>query len=180
MINNEDMDRRTYILIGSALALAIFVAFGATSNPGNTGTVNSSEWQEVELEDVNSGETFTVAELEKPLLVETFAVWCPTCTNQQNEIKKLKETSNVTSVSLDVDSNEDEQQISRHTEENGFEWRYAISPPELTRMLIQEYGNSIANPPSAPVVLVCENGSRRLSNGVKTASTLQNEIEEGC
>lgn len=179
-MKTEDFDQKMYILAGSALALAIFVAFGSTQNPGTTGTVNSSAWQEVELQDVNSGEPFTVSELEKPLLVETFAVWCPTCTNQQNEIKKLKEDSNVTSVSLDVDPNEDGQQISQHTEENGFDWRYAISPPELTRMLIQEYGSSIANPPSAPVVLVCENGSRRLSNGVKTASTLQQEIEEGC
>ncbi len=179
-MKTKDFDRKTYILAGSALALAIFVAFGATQNARTTGAVNSSAWQEVELQDVNSGDSFTVTELEKPLLVETFAVWCPTCTNQQNEIKKLKEDSNVTSVSLDVDSNEDEQQISRHTEENGFDWRYAISPPELTRMLIQEYGNSIANPPSAPVVLVCENSSRRLSNGVKTASTLQQEIQEGC
>lgn len=175
-----DFDRKTYILAGSALALTIFVAFGATQNRGATGTVNSSAWQEVELQNVNSGESFTVVELEKPLLVETFAVWCPTCTNQQNEIKKLKKESNITSVSLDVDSNEDKQQIKRHTEENGFDWRYAISPPELTRMLIQEYGNSIANPPSAPVVLVCENESRRLSNGVKAASKLQQEIDEGC
>jgi len=179
-MKNEDFDRKTFILAGSALSLIIFIAFGAIQNSGTTGTVNSSAWQEVELQDVNSGESFTVADLEKPLLVETFAVWCPTCTNQQNEIKKLEEDSDVTSVSLDVDSNEDEQQISRHTEENGFDWRYAISPPELTRMLIQEYGNSIANPPSAPVILVCENGSRRLSNGVKTASTLQQEIQEGC
>jgi hypothetical protein len=175
-----DFDRKTYILAGSALALAIFVVFGATQNSGNTGTVNSSAWQEVELEDVNSGEKFTAAELEKPLLVETFAVWCPTCTNQQNEIKKLKEESNVTSVSLDVDPNEERQQIRRHKREKGFDWRYAISPPELTRMLIKEYGNTIANPPFAPVVLVCENGSRRLSNGVKKASNLQQEIQEGC
>jgi len=179
-MKNEYLDLKTIILAVSALALTVFIAFGSTNNSGKPGTVNATEWQEVELEDVEGEESFTVAGLEKPLLVETFAVWCPTCTNQQNEIKELKKISNVTSVSLDVDSNEDEQQIRRHREENGFGWRYAISPPELTRLLIQEYGNSIANPPSAPVILVCEDGSRRLPNGVKTASTLQQEIKEGC
>jgi hypothetical protein len=179
-MKTEGLDRKTYILAGSALALAIFVAFGATQSSKTVGSANSSAWQEIELQDVNSGESFTVAELEKPLLVETFAVWCPTCTNQQNEIKKLKKESNITSVSLDVDPNEDEQQIRKHSRKNGFDWRYAISPPELTRMLVQEYGNSIANPPSAPVVLVCKNSSRRLSNGVKTSSTLQKQIKEGC
>jgi peroxiredoxin len=132
------------------------------------------------LEDVNSGETFTVAELEKPVLVETFAVWCPTCTNQQREIREFHEQSNTTSVSLNVDSNEDEEQITRHTEENGFDWRYAVSPPELTRILVNEYGTTIANPPSAPAILVCENGTRRLPNGVKPVSKLQEEVEKGC
>jgi len=177
----QDLDRNTFILAASALALTAFIAVGATNNSENTtSSVNASDWQEIELEDVNSGESFTVAELEKPVLVETFAVWCPTCTNQQNEIKELKKNSNITSVSLDVDSNEDKQQISRHTSENGFEWRYSISPPEMTRMLIDQYGASVANPPSAPVILVCEDGSRRLSNGVKTASTLQQQIDRGC
>ncbi|EGQ43867.1 MAG: redoxin [Candidatus Nanosalina sp. J07AB43] len=176
----EDFDRRTYILAGSAAALFVFIAFGMAYGQESPNEAGSSQWQEINLEDVNSGQSFTINQLERPVLVETFAVWCPTCTNQQNEIKKLKRSSNVTSVSLDVDSNEDKQQIRQHTQENGFDWRYAISPPELTRMLIQEYGNSIANPPSAPVILVCQNTSKRLSNGVKTASTLQDQIQEAC
>jgi hypothetical protein len=86
----------------------------------------------------------------------------------------------VTSVSLNVDPNEDEQQIKEHTQENGFDWRYAVSPTELTRALVQEYGPSMANPPSAPAVLVCENSTRKLQNGVKPVSKLREEIEEGC
>lgn len=173
-------DTRETILIASTILLIGLIAVGVTQNSGNKNTVNATEWQQVELEDVNSGETYTVAELEKPLLVETFAVWCPTCTNQQNEIKKYHEQSNITSVSLDVDSNEDKQQIRRHTEENGFDWRYSVSPPGLTRMLVNEYGTTIANPPSAPVILVCEDGTRRLENGVKSASKLEEEVQKGC
>lgn len=175
------LEKREKILAGSTAILLALVVLGATHNPGLAPSTNTSgDWQEIELKDVNSGVTFTVAELEKPVLVETFAVWCPTCTNQQREIKKLHEQSDVTSVSLNVDSNEDEQQIKKHTEENGFDWRYAISPPKLTRMLVNQYGPTIANPPSAPAILVCENGSRRLPNGVKPVSKLQEEVEKGC
>lgn len=178
-MNIEEFDWKTYVLAASVLALGVFVFLGSTQG-SNGADAGGSSWQDVRLQDVNSGEFFTIGGLEKPLLVETFAVWCPTCTNQQNEIKKLKNRSNITSVSLDVDPNEDEQQIKRHTEENGFDWRYAVSPSRLTRMLIQEYGNSIANPPSAPVIVVCDNTTDRLSNGVKTASTLQKEVRRVC
>ncbi|PSH00973.1 MAG: hypothetical protein BRC30_00715 [Nanohaloarchaea archaeon SW_7_46_7] len=176
----EELDKRSIILGFSSILLVGFLIYGASQNAEPQSNVNAPEWRNLQLEDANTGDEFTISELEKPLLVETFAVWCPTCTNQQNKIKQLKQDSNITSVSLDVDSNEDKEQIRRHTEENGFDWRYAISPPELTLMLTQKFGNSIANPPSAPVVLVCEEGSRKLPNGVKTASTLQQEIEEGC
>lgn len=173
------LDRRDYILISSAAVLVLVVGFGALQDTSDNSR-SITEWQEVELEDVSSDETFTISELEKPVLVETFAVWCPTCTRQQQEIKKLHRDSDVDSVSLNVDSNEDEEQIRRHKQENGFTWRYAVSPTGLTRALVQEYGASIANPPSAPAVLVCKNGTRKLQNGVKPVSKLKEEVETGC
>lgn len=176
-----NLDKRGAILAASALFVVALIASGV--NQGSSGeavqTANST-WQQVELEDVNSGQSFTVAELDKPVLIETFAVWCTTCTRQQQEIKKLHEQSGVTSVSLNVDVNEDGEKIRQHTQRQGFDWRYAVSPPELTRSLVEQYGNSIRHPPSAPVVLVCENSTRRLPNGVKPVSKLQEEIERGC
>jgi|GEM_PF-5570575 hypothetical protein len=52
--------------------------------------------------------------------------------------------------------------------------------PSLTKSLVDEYGASIANPPSAPVVVVCENTSERLQNGVKPASKIKSEVERMC
>lgn len=171
-------DRKETIVAISFLVLVLLVSIGIALE--DSGKTETSDWKEIKLEDVNSGDKFKISELDKPVLVETFAVWCPTCTRQQQEIKKLHERSNVTSVSLDVDPNEDQNQIRRHTEQNGFNWRYAISPPEMTRALINEYGNSLANPPSAPAVLVCENSTRKLQNGVKPVSKLEQEVQEGC
>jgi thiol-disulfide isomerase/thioredoxin len=175
----RDLDIRDYILIASSLILVFLIGFGVLQEIAVDGS-NATDWKDIELEDVNSGKTFTISGLEKPVLVEAFAIWCPTCTRQQQEVKELHSVSNVTSVSLNVDPNEDKQQIRRHTRENDFNWRYAVSPTELTRALVQEYGASMANPPSAPAVLVCENSTRKLPNGVKPASKLKEEVENGC
>ena len=65
--------------------------------------------------------------------------------------------------------------------ENGFDWLYAISPKELATGLIDEFGINVVNAPSAPVVLVCADGSTRfLGRGLKSVSELQEEIKKGC
>lgn len=145
----------------------------------------NSTWKNIELEDVRTGETFKIGDFKgKPVLVESFAVWCPTCTKQQKEIKKLHEElgDSVISISLDTDSNEDELKILNHIEANGFDWYYAVSSIEMTQSLIDEFGNSIVNAPSAPVVLICEDGSfRKLSGfGSRNVDELKEEIELGC
>lgn len=163
--------------------LVLLVAAGALTFLDTDGTgeaTNATDWREVPLEDVSTGETFTVAELEKPVLVETFAVWCPTCTRQQKEVQELHRQSGITSVSLDTDPNEDAAKIRQHLNRHGFDWRYAVAPSELTRSLVREHGRVMVNPPSAPMVLVCENGTRKLPTGVKPASKLQEEVEKGC
>lgn len=164
--------------------LILGLAIGVFLNISEQGAVSSgleaSDWRNVTVQDVATGENFTVSGLEKPVLVETFAVWCPTCTRQQQEIKELKEEINVTSVSLDVDPNEQAQKVRNHIQRNNFTWRYAVAPTGLTQMLVNRYGPSLANPPSTPVVLVCENSTRKLENGVKTSSELEEEIDQGC
>ncbi|MBI2043731.1 redoxin family protein [Candidatus Pacearchaeota archaeon] len=124
--------------------------------------LSSMHWINAELKDVRTGENFKISDFNgKKVLLESFAVWCPTCTKQQIEIKKLHSEvgDSIVSISLDMDPNEDESKILKHIEENGFEWYYAVSPIEMTQLLIDEFGNSIINAPSAPMVLICENGN---------------------
>ncbi len=76
---------------------------------------------EIELTDVATGETFKISDFKgKPILLESFAVWCPTCLAQQKEVKKVKqiEGENIIHISLDTDPNEDEDKISEHIERN--------------------------------------------------------------
>lgn len=140
----------------------------------------SGMWMDAELKDVRTQEAFKISDFKgKPVLLESFAVWCPICTKQQEEIKKLHEEigDSVVSVSLDTDPDEDEAFVKEHIEKNGFDWRYAVSPVEITRSLIDDFGVGIVNAPSAPVILICEDGSaRQLDRGVKDVDELKEEI----
>jgi thiol-disulfide isomerase/thioredoxin len=150
----------------------------------DTSSEEGVDWKEISIRDVRTGNDFKISDFKgKPILVESFAVWCPTCTKQQQEIKKLHEDvgDSVVSVSLDTDPNEEESQVKEHTEQNGFDWYYAVSPKDLTQSLIDEFGVGVVNAPQAPVILVCEDLSTRLlDRGVKDTDELKEAIEEGC
>ena len=159
-----------YILIISVLVLTACTnntksldKMSDSDNIANTSNSNESsqkyfDWKNTELMDVNSGEYFKISDFRlKPILIESFAVWCPTCTKQQNEIKTLHEDigDDVISVTLDADPNEDENKVLRHTELHGFNWRYSVSPKEMTQGLINDFGLDIVNPSSSPIILIC-------------------------
>jgi len=141
-------------------------------------------WMEIELTDVATGEAFKISDFKgKPILLESFAVWCPTCLAQQKEMKKVKqiEGENIIHISLNTDPNEDEDKVGEHIERNELDWYFAVSPVELTEALIDEFGLNFVSAPRAPVVLICEDQSTRfLRSGVKPAEELVSEIEKGC
>ena len=142
------------------------------------------DWKESQLKDVITGNTFRISDFKgKPILLESFAVWCPTCTKQQKVIKELHEElgDEVISISLDTDPNEDESQVLQHTQKNGFDWRYAVSTVGTTKALIFEFGNTVVNAPQAPVILICKDQSARLlGRDIKDVEELKWEIEKGC
>ena len=98
-----------------------------------------------------------------PVLLESFAVWCPICTNQQKQVRALHEEvgDEVISIALNTDPNEDHDKVAAHIARHGFDWRYAVAPAELILALKEEFGVGILNAPSAPVVLICGDQSVR-------------------
>ena len=141
-------------------------------------------WMDIELKDAATGEKFKIRDFKgTPILLESFAVWCPTCLRQQKAMQELKarEGERVVHISLDTDPNEDEAKIKEHAQTHGLDWHFAVSPLELTKALMDEFGLRIVSAPSAPVLLICEDQSTRfLRSGVKSADELLSEINKGC
>ncbi len=141
-------------------------------------------WMDVELTDVATGQTFRISDFKgKPVMLESFAVWCPTCLAQQKEIKKVRQSDGdaIIHISLDTDPNEDADKVREHMERNGLDWYFAVAPIELTNALIDEFGLIIVSAPRAPVVLICEDQSTRfLRSGLKPADELVSELAKGC
>lgn len=146
--------------------------------------ISTPAWMNIELTDVATGKTFKISDfVGKPILMESFAVWCPTCLKQQQQTNELKirEGETIVHISLDVDPNEDAAKVREHIETHGFDWYFAVSPIELSNALMDEFGLLIVSAPQAPVVLICEDGSfRLLKSGVKSSDILFTEVEKGC
>ncbi|MFC2079346.1 TlpA family protein disulfide reductase [Candidatus Bipolaricaulota bacterium] len=185
------MRRRTWKIV-VPLALAIGLVVGGlmvsqllATQPDSSETseeIALPDWAQVELIDAVSGEVFTIADFAgKPILVESFAVWCSTCLRQQREMARLIELAGdaIVHVSLDTDPNEDLDKVRAHADRNDFTWLFAIAPIDMTQELIEAFGLTVVNAPRAPVILIEANGSARLlPNGVKSAEALLEEIGE--
>ena len=178
--------------VGAVLAALAGCTSGADDGGGGSGTTTPTaadatttttgpppavtDWRAVELTDVTTSETFSIEGFAgRPVLVEFFAVWCPVCTSQQEEMGALVDrTDDLVAVSLNVDPNEDAEQVSEHASEHGFDWHYAVAPSSMTRALVEEFGTVVTNAPAAPVVTVCPGGGASLveGRGVKSADDL--------
>ncbi|WP_416840005.1 TlpA family protein disulfide reductase [Haloferax sp. DFSO52] len=139
-------------------------------------------WYTTELTDVRTGETFTIEQLtDRPVLVETFAVWCSNCLSQQKEMINFHEAvgDDVLTVALDIDPNEDAEKVREHADRHGFDWRYALSPESVTKSLTDEFGSSMASAPTVPMLRVCPDGTAtRIKNGFKSTDYLREQVDE--
>jgi peroxiredoxin len=163
----------------------VLIVGGCLQDGGNNQTGNRSmEWMEIELNDILTGETFRISDFAgKPILVESFAVWCSTCLKQQRNMRDLisQTGDSIVHISLNTDPNEDEETVRNFLKQHGFDWHYAVAPKELTDALIEEFGLDVVNAPLAPVVLVCEDQSARiLKRGLKSAEELRSAVDAGC
>ena len=148
------------------------------SDPGISPSIN---WTNIPLKDVNSKKVFRISDLrDKHVMILSFTVSCPICTAQQQEIMKLRDRTggSYVFVALDIDPNENEERIGSHIRQHNFSGYYAVSPPEMTRSLINEFGIDQITPASAPIILICNNSSvYAFAGGLKSADLLQAQLE---
>jgi len=170
------------ILLMSACAPAqIDISDSQESSSINSGT--TPEWFDMELTDVQTGETFTINDYAgKVVLLETMAMWCPTCLLQSGQIQKLYEVlenpEDLISVSLDVDVNEDAATLKSYAADYGLDWHVAVAPRLVARELGNLYSAQYLNPPLAPMLIIDRNGEvHQLEYGLKEVEVLQNAVE---
>jgi thiol-disulfide isomerase/thioredoxin len=187
---SETRTRRDILAVvgGCAIALAGCVGGDEDTDPGNEESQSGGDddgtvdWQTTELEDVTTGESFTIQQFDRPVLLHTFATWCPTCRGQQQEIKRYLDDAgdSVAAVDLTIDENDDAAKLRDHAESNGFGWRFGVAPGEVTGALVDEFGRNVAVAPRAPVILVCPDGSARaLGKGI-AADDIATAVDEHC
>jgi thiol-disulfide isomerase/thioredoxin len=149
--------------------------------PGASPTMPA--WFGIPMTDVNSGKSFTVEQFAgKVVLVETMATWCPTCQGEMSQVKQLIADENnpdLVVISLDVDPNEDAALLKKYAAQNGFDWRIAIAPLDVTRFLSVHYDQAFMNPPLQPMLFIDRQGGvYGLPTGLKSATSLRYTLEQ--
>jgi thiol-disulfide isomerase/thioredoxin len=133
----------------------------------------------MELTDVRSGETFTLADLaaDGPVLVETMAIWCTTCRAQMREVVAAHGMAEFTSVGIDVDPNERPDDLAAYVQGEGFDWPFVKADGVLVDLLTDRFGFGVTHPPSTPTFVLTADGIRALEfNRVRSAQELIAEL----
>lgn len=132
----------------------------ATADP--TAEPAGQSWRDIELTDVTTGDTFTLASLEGEMVaIEPFAVWCTNCHVQQDNVKAAYadlQEQGVRFISIGVEPNESADRIADYRERRGYEWTFTQSPIELSRALADIFGPQVLAVPATPLIILAPDG----------------------
>jgi hypothetical protein len=146
--------------------------------------MDAAAWFGARLTNASTGKTFSVNDYKgKVVLVETMAVWCTNCKQQQDNIKafhtQLGMQSDLVTVSLDIDSNENLDTLKAYVNKTGFDWLYAVSSADVSREIAKLYGDQFLNPPSTPMLIIDRKGvAHPLPFGIKSADDLSKAVDQ--
>jgi peroxiredoxin len=121
-------------------------------------------WATLTLTDVQSGTQFRIADLTargKVVFVETMAIWCTNCRRQQQEATAAwprLDPETVAWIAVDVESSESAEALDRYRESNGFPFTYVVADQQLSRALVDDFGDVVLNPPAVNVIIVGADG----------------------
>ena len=136
-------------------------------------------WATALLTDVQTGETFRIADLVasgKVVFIETLAIWCSNCRSQQQEAVVAfgrLDPARVVWVGIDVETSESAKALAAYRERYGFPFTYAIADENLARALVADFGDIVLSPPSVNVIVVGTDGRvTQTQRGHKSADEL--------
>jgi cytochrome oxidase Cu insertion factor (SCO1/SenC/PrrC family) len=155
----------------------------AMAAPTEGAMMDAPTWFGVALTDARTGQTFSINDLKgKVVLVETMAIWCTNCLQQQGQVKalhtQLGARDDFVSIGLDIDPNENTEALKSYVENKGFDWLYAVPPKDVSREIASLYGDQFLNPPSTPIVVIDRHGEAHpLPFGIKSVDDLMKAIQ---
>lgn len=180
---------RSISLVLVALLILLTACSAGSRQTNDDGTVapldaaSTRAILDYQLIDVRSGDPFTLRQLagDKPVLLETMAVWCVTCLSQQREVVEAHELADFHSVGIDVDPSERAETLAAYAEREGFDWPFAMADAGLVKLLTDAYGFAVTHPPSTPTFVITTDGRiRALEFGrVRSANELVAELGAG-
>ncbi len=140
-------------------------------------------WQAIALTDVTTGESFTLTDfVGKTVYVEPMATWCSNCRRQLGYVKEARDQLNsedVIFVGISVETTIDDATLAAYTEDTGYNWTFAVATPEMVQSLVDQFGQTITNPPSTPHFIINPDGTTtELVTGFETADKLISQLQE--
>ncbi|HWQ68105.1 MAG TPA: redoxin family protein [Methanospirillum sp.] len=179
--------------------VAIILMAGCTSKPPvskqelltNTSgdpisVINETEitWMSIPITDVITGRETSIIELAsqgKPVIMHTFAVWCPACSVQLRETKKLmlNNPDSFIILGVDIDPRENGDQVRNHIEKNKFAGMFVSAPPDFSRSLMKTLGSQIIQ--SIPqTVIICNESVTYIGDGAFPEGKLRTILSQIC
>ena len=141
-------------------------------------------WMNAELTDPVSLETLKISDLKgKTILLVNLDTTLTSILKQQQAMQELKVShgDSIVLISLNLEKNEDKRSLDGYKKKHGFDWYFVLPPPGMKDDLVDDFGLDVINPEKVPVVLICEDmSSRMLDQGIKSAETLESELDSGC
>lgn len=186
------MPRLPTVLAGlAALTLVAAACTGGATTSGDSAQSGdpapsgdpAAAWRTTPLIDVRTGETFTIDGLAGKLVaIEPMAIWCSNCRIQQREAAAALAavaSDDLVYLGLDVDPNEQAADLAAYSEDEGFDWPYAVASVEVARSLAAEFGDQVLSPPSTPLILVGPDGAVIEQHfGIRQAAELQTLLRQ--
>jgi hypothetical protein len=152
------------------------------SDGGDGDAATRAAWQTTQLTNPVSGDSFQIAELDGPVVVHPFAIWCTVCSRQNGELGSLGADSDHEIVMLNIATGEGGDSVRSYAEDNGYEDtnRLAVASEEMSGSLVDEFGPSAVNPPQSPVIVVCPNGETHTLEKVAAADAIDQALADRC
>ena len=155
----------------------------ATTIPEDTAMtiVDRPLYQTLPLVDARTGATFTLADfVGKTVFVEPMATWCSNCRAQLRNVRSAREqlaSEDVIFVALSVEVGLGNDSLVSYTENNGFDWYFAVVDTAMLTELVNVFGRTVTNPPSTPHFVIRPDGTATsLSTGAKSVDQIVAEM----